>query len=499
MLALLAAFGLISCTDPEPETPPPAASADTPPAASSEPPLVRILVAVDGEPPGQGADVPWLAEEVRYLLARQGAVRLAHPDGPHDPQSDLLYTLALEVPAADTGKGIRLVLHAPGGEILEYQRLGVRPETRLELIERIAEHLGAVASLGTDDTSLALLIGTDDAELYDSYTRSHVERLRSMRNGTAVRRSESASRTLERYERMTRRDPDFARAWSALALAYLDVRGQDEDALAKLADDAARRALALDPKLPEAEAALGRTRYRYGEWLEAEDHLIAALGADAAAPTALEAYACFLLDLGRVAYARRVSAQALGTVPGANDARECLAIADLASSDLAAAAATLGEPSEGDSAGIARARALIDIETKDFDAARISLAAAAPRARNPGVWLDPVLTSLRNGSGTPSALRAITRAADVGRIDAATETLLGGELGQPDFVFNRLLRMRAQRRAVPLRLLWLPQSAYLREHPRFREIIDELELETYWNQRARPDYCRETPTLPGCG
>jgi tetratricopeptide (TPR) repeat protein len=465
-----------------------------------EHPLVRILVQADGALPGEGENSAWITEEVRYLLARQGVVRLAHPDGPHDPGSgEHVHTLAIEIPEADSLRPMRIAFQAPDGRLIDYESLERRPQSRLELIEGIANALGAMTAPAGSEVSLATLIGTHDADLYDEYTRTQVAHLRAVRRGERDGlQLESPNRRLERFERMTRRDPDFARGWSALALAYLELRGKDEDALAKLADDAARRALALDPQLPEAEAALGRTRYRYGQWLEAEDHLIAALAADPAAPTALEAYTCFLLDLGRIAYARQVGAQALGTVPGSDDARECLAIAELAAGETGRAQETLGPDDDPEPVGITRARALVDLASADYESARIALAAVSKRTRQSGVWLDPVMSAVTGSASRPAAMRALTRAVDVGRLDVVTETMLGAELLQPDFVFNRLLRMRAQRQAVPLRLLWLPDSRYLREHPRFPDVIDQLGLRTYWNQRSRPDHCRTEPRTAGC-
>jgi len=464
-----------------------------------EHPLVRILVQADGELPGRGQTAEWVTEEVRYLLARQGVVRLAHPDGPHDPGSGAaLHTLAIEIPATDSLRPMRIVWQAPDGRLLDYEPLGRRPESRLALIDRIATELGGITGPAGDD-SLAAVIGTGDADLYDEYTRTHVAYLRAVRRGEAAGVTiEAPYRRLERFERMTRRDPQFARAWSALALAYLELRGKDEDALTKLADNAARRALSLDPQLPEAEAALGRTRYRYGQWLEAEDHLIAALAADPAAPTALEAYACFLLDLGRIDYARQVGAQALGTVPGSDDARECLAVAEFAAGEVDRARETLGPDGGPEPVGITRVRALVDLASGDYESARLALAAVSKRTRQSGVWLDPVMSALTGSASRPAALRALTQAVDIGRLDVVTETMLGTELSQPDFVFNRLLRMHTQRQAVPLRLLWLPDSRYLREHPRFAEVIDELGLRTYWNQRSRPDHCRSEPQVVGC-
>jgi adenylate cyclase len=71
-------------------------------------------------------------------------------------------------------------------------------------------------------------------------------------------------------EEAVRIDPTFARGWSALADAYtmgknygaLDVPGEEMN---RRAEEAARRALDLDPELAEAQAALGAIRL-YSEW-----------------------------------------------------------------------------------------------------------------------------------------------------------------------------------------------------------------------------------------
>jgi Tfp pilus assembly protein PilF len=490
---------IVRMTTPAPNHAPPEAPPASVPAETS-PPLVRLIVRVE-EPAPEVAEPPgWLNEEVRYLLARQGAVRLAHPDGPNEPRPGFaIAVLSIDVPSADDARPIELALNAADGHLSEFRDLGAVPGTRLALIERIATELGRVAAHDPTRPALTPSIGTANAAVYDAYTRTHVAALRAMREGQEpAGDSRMSPRAIERLELMTRRDPRFARGWSALALGYLELGGKDEDALARLADRAARRALALDPGLPEAEAALGRTRYRYGQWLEAEDHLVAALAADPAAPTALEAYTCFLLDLGRIGYAIRTGAQALGTVPGADDARECLATAMFESGDAPGARRLLGSAQDTEPQGITRTRALFELLDRDYDAAEVTLANAIPKRRNAAALAAPVIEAVKDPAATAAALRALTRAADIGSIDATTETMIGVLLGQADFVFNRLTRMRRLRQAVPLRLLWLPQSAYLRDHARFHEIVDQFELDTYWGQRSPPDFCKDAPTLPGC-
>ena len=68
------------------------------------------------------------------------------------------------------------------------------------------------------------------------------------------------ARAIERYEFAIARSPNFAKGWASLAEAYDYASvyvGRDRDQDAKRAETAARRAIALDPKLAKGHAMLG--------------------------------------------------------------------------------------------------------------------------------------------------------------------------------------------------------------------------------------------------
>ena len=92
----------------------------------------------------------------------------------------------------------------------------------------------------------------------------------------------------------------------------------------------------------------------------------------------------------------------------------------------------------------------------------------------------------------------ITRTADEETIDTETELLLGTALRRPDFVFNRMLRLAKQNEAIPLRLLWLPQTDFLRKQRRFKEVVSAASLTTYWQDHGPPDICANEPKVNGC-
>jgi adenylate cyclase len=76
------------------------------------------------------------------------------------------------------------------------------------------------------------------------------------------------------------RDPGFAPAHAGLALSQVTLTGYDNSATETLlpaARTSAERALELDPKLPDAFAALGLTARREGDWAAAERHYRRAL------------------------------------------------------------------------------------------------------------------------------------------------------------------------------------------------------------------------------
>lgn len=95
---------------------------------------------------------------------------------------------------------------------------------------------------------------TGDPGAYDEYLRGRFEFQR--------RTPESLLAAIDHFDRATQLDPDFALAWAGLGLTYALVPFYGraipfETALAK-AREAADRAVALDPELPQAHAAVGQ-------------------------------------------------------------------------------------------------------------------------------------------------------------------------------------------------------------------------------------------------
>jgi len=193
-------------------------------------------------------------------------------------------------------------------------------QIQTEIAEAIAEELRI--PLGIDDPS-TLVTPTADIEAYDLYLAGR-SRMRE--------RGESLREANQFFAAAIARDSMWAPAWAGLAesleltgwygeawdeapdpATFLAVRGS----LWTDAEQAARRALLLDPNNASANVALGSVLRNAWRWEESEEAFLKALRVEPDSPEAHQQYANMLLDMGRVVEGRRAAerAVALDRVP----------------------------------------------------------------------------------------------------------------------------------------------------------------------------------------
>jgi adenylate cyclase len=115
--------------------------------------------------------------------------------------------------------------------------------------------------------------GTSNAEAYTLYLMARQQWISG--HGGNPRREEAIIRLCTQA---TLLDPDYAQAWALIALAQAELRfvhGRDENSL-----PAAERALAINPRLPEAHCIKARYLEEEGHAEESEQHLRIALDLD---------------------------------------------------------------------------------------------------------------------------------------------------------------------------------------------------------------------------
>jgi hypothetical protein len=481
VLALVAgALVLRSCT---PDKPAPTAPVLPPRETfhASKPVQVDVV-------PTPGANThEWLARELRFVLGR-GKMRVASR-GTADLKT---FVLRIELPG-EKPTTATLSLIAPDGQVERQLDVPVSSEDRLATVQSLARKLPAFLGAATTATDWSVFPGTTESAAYEGFLQASSALLDSKAKGfTQPQHSRELSRSIEQLEALTRKYSQFARAQGLLAIAYLGLGGSDQPSLTQIADSTAKRALTLDDALADAHGAMGLARLRRGEWIAARERFDAALEIDANSIPALEGLACLLTEVGHSAAALPIAKHAVAMQAGNVGAHECLAYAQIAAGPGAEPRDIPSEMSK--ELAVAQVAALSAMLSGDTASAEHTLANATGAAD----WVKPLTQAVNNKKAIPEALRAITRAAGDGEIDATTEVMAGAALRQPDFVFNRMTRLEKQSQAVPLQLLWLPQTDFLRRNRRFEQLVTAVDLASYWQENGRPEICEKEPQIYGC-
>ena len=475
-LAAISAWPILRSCSPEAPTP------VTPPPPVREEFHASKALRLVLDPAADNAELAWLRHELNHLLTR-GKMHMAPVAT--DPVSDPnIFTLRVMLSA--DGKQAELALVAPDKIVDRDTTLPLPEESRLATIRAFATALPRFLDAAHATGDWVGLIGTDDPKAYDTFLNSTLEWSGPDSPGFTQPDSSRRSPAVERLETLVRQEPKFARASGALAIGYLSLGGEDETSLAQLAEGNAERALALDDNIADAHAALGLVHLRRNEWLAARERFTSALTLDARAAAALEGLACLLVDAGRYREAAPVAAQAVTLQPGNNGARDCFAYT-LTQTKAPAGITPRASP-------VQALEALLGGDTASARTILRSSVGAQDFAR----WAEPLLRAAENRRRIPRALQAVTLAASEKQIDPTTEILCGAALKQPEFVFNRMSRLQRQGERLPLRVLWMPQTRFLRQHPRFEQIVSTAGLPAFWQEQGPPDVCESEPKLYGC-
>ena len=168
----------------------------------------------------------------------------------------------------------------------------------LDVQEQIARAIATALSVRLTGSGAPARLAsrpTEDFEAYQLYLKG--------RYFFNARRRAELHRAVECFTQATQRDSGFARAFAGLADAYsaLGIFGYElpRDVFPK-ARAAAERALALDPNLGEAHAALAHLMFTYEwNWKASEEKFKTSIALDPSYPNARIAYAALLQGQGR--------------------------------------------------------------------------------------------------------------------------------------------------------------------------------------------------------
>ena len=287
-------------------------------------------------------------------------------------------------------------------------------------------------------------------------------------------------------------DPAFKEAWVMKThlrfdLAALDPEHADEHS--RLAEEAARRAVQLDPQFGRAYHALGQALASRNEWRGAEAAFVKARSLNV--PLAgMGSYAFLLLAAGKFGpVARDIFEEARAANPNLPIYYRFLMFTYEG----------LGEPERASLLyadalrmfpGDAREIGLMQIQRMHWLVGRneIAEARAIPLA-------DPFNSQMLKYLDAPErALAELRRALDgsgPGYPNRYYEIgLWAGHFGDPALAF-KALRKSAEAGGGRILYVWMPQLASMRRLPEFKAYMREVDMVAYWQEFGWPPFCRQ--------
>jgi TolB-like protein/DNA-binding winged helix-turn-helix (wHTH) protein/Flp pilus assembly protein TadD len=313
-----------------------------------------------------------------------------------------------------------------------------------------------------------------------------------------LRRREEAPirRSIELFQEALELDPRLSAATVGLATAYALLpfySSENAERMAELALAALQSGSQEDPALQsrawEVLAFLHLSRW---EWIEAEQHFRRAL---TAAPNDADIHQWYSQQLAR-------TGDAAGSLYHAQRAKRLdllspvvnyrLAVAYLWVDDDARARQQFMLASELGMGATANPNAylVLLLRAGEYDEAARVLAHVSGQRGSPMDWVDPLLAALRDPAVEPAAREALGRAARDGSMSPqllyAAWLYLGDIETALDIVLEQLLAKPAQ---FDVEFLFARETAALRRHPRFGEVLVALGLDLYWDTYGWPAFC----------
>jgi TolB-like protein/Flp pilus assembly protein TadD len=350
----------------------------------------------------------------------------------------------------------------------------------------ITDHLKVVLT-GSEQSRL-VPVATTSAEAYADFVTAQT--LVNKRVG------DSLPRAIALLKKATTLDPKFGRAWSKLAVAYAvlpQYTGADWSASWKTSDDAAHRALALDPGDAEAYAALSYNQFSQRHYLDMVEPMQRALEL---AP-----------DKSAVNYWAANELAAMGRTRAA-EARIDKALANDPANMLLLFYKSMLRWREGDQAGaltyIHRSGVTDspfgELMLEFYDAAHGDMAGSAVQFANSTskmgtkISLADLQTIYRGTYGGAAQRQAALKILDAHPDDDWTPTMLL-QLGEPARSFDLYERGHSGLSDAYLNWLWQPEpwSRKARQDPAFQGFAQRIGMVAYWTHNGWPDLCKPAP------
>ena len=292
----------------------------------------------------------------------------------------------------------------------------------------------------------------------------------------------------------TKADPDFAPAWAALAMSYQFKGNFSADKSSQeLALTTARFALSLDPENVDALTAMASASRDTWQWHEANKYFEAALVIDPQSSELLEDYAEFLCNVGRWDEYLAISERGFAIDPLLIPLVDAHVVALTIHGRHQEALDILGNLTSRRSAFRTARDLTIYLAAGDSDNA-IKLITDLNQDKVPEEVTNAMIRLLKNPQDIQArdVLRDLLLQDSMYRrssVFEAAQTVLAFS-GDADFVINTLFVQFDNSGWGNIETIWQPTMAPVRQHPRFAEFLELVNLPDYWDQTGWPDICQ---------
>jgi TolB-like protein len=341
-----------------------------------------------------------------------------------------------------------------------------------DIATKVANALSVGLNVGLQSTSYG---GTKNYEAYDHYLRGLVQLNRG-----------PPQPMVEELEQAVAIDPNYARAWGQLAIAYGAVarlaRTPDaiKPALEKM-DHASAKAEALAPKTWFAHTPRGWYYVATNDWLEADGaHRRALAQGEVSDPELYFNISAFAAQVGRVSYAKQMLEKRLALDPLQPDAGE----------GMLTYAIALGQ---------------YKTAWQIYEASRTENSKYAPLREYLAFWMSlaegktaqarVILKNLEREESYPALLamlagpkqgleraRAIANERTPGRGRARNAALIAGYLGDKALAVQLLRKAYLGPGWAGYAYIWLPQLAETRKTQAFRDFVRDVGFVAMWRK-----------------
>ncbi len=312
------------------------------------------------------------------------------------------------------------------------------------------------------------------------------------------------ARAIKLLTQAVERDDEFAKAWAALASAWLTYPTYTDAVSDELAIDrallAADRAARLDPTLAEPRTVMASIAQRQGDWVASERIFREALAADPENTSLMLWFAGHYRELGMMSEAWRLTESARELDPNSPPILTEIAMNTYSRGDVEESVRALDYlwfdlGLETPIVWLGRWFGLI--ERGDFDAA-LSWVEKTPYDAFRSVFTEYVQHMRSKGESASDGFVDQVMAAYASGLPGFLAYHMLDQTGSPDAALD-VLELESEKGYFDVSVvLYHPRGGSARSTDRFATLVARLGHLDYWRSRTGPDVCKDEPAIPLC-